>query len=138
MQLKAQRWSLVEPHVAKIESKLTQLSRFIETEKNVKSPDYESSKYSRALDDSNNIGDQILELEQMVIPLGHSGAVIHKKLFAKHQFQHDFLEELVKSEIDNQELKEAAFRELYTLKTCFDDNFYTIIAEPCKRGLSNL
>lgn len=137
LQMKSNRWALVEPHAMQIEQKLNAISRVIEREQGNDRTDpslkvFNNSNYTRKLDESTVLGDELLELEQLVIPLGHSGSVLHRRLFAKQQFQHDFLEELVKSEIDNQELKEAAFRELYSLKNWFDENFLTTIVEPSK------
>jgi len=137
LQMKANRWALVEPQALKIEHKLNTIARVIEREQGAERNDpnwkmFNSPNYSQKLDESTGLGDELLELEQLVIPLGHSGSILHRRLLAKQQFQHDFLEELVKSEIDNQELKEAAFRELYSLKNWFDDNFLTTIVEPSK------
>ena len=97
-----------------------------------KGSDPDERKFAQKLDESNELADELLELEQLAIPLGHAGSVLQRRLASKQQFQHDFLEELVKSEIDNQEIKEAAFRELNSLKSWFDENFLTTISEPGK------
>ena len=53
-----------------------------------------------------------------------------QKLKEKHQFQHDYLESLVKSELDNRELREAAFGDLLRLKNWFDDNLLLSVMNP--------
>ena len=73
-----------------------------------------------------------MELEHLVMPLGHSGSVHLARLKEKHQFQNEYLESLVKSELDNRELRDAAFGDLLQLKNWFDDNLMGLVMNPSK------
>ena len=71
---KSQRWSVVEPLISEIDQKLTKTANYIQNNRGDKTFDAPIDKQLESeLDASNTIRDNLMELEHLVLPLGHQG-----------------------------------------------------------------
>ena len=78
---KSQRWSVVEPLISEIDQKLMKTANYIQNNRGDKSFDAPIDKQLESeLDASNTIRDNLMELEHLVLPLGHQGGYYHRFL----------------------------------------------------------
>ena len=128
---KANRWAIVEPLVAELETKLNHMAMFIEELKN-EQDSRTNSGLMESLQKCEDFKNQLNQLEHLVLPLGHHGQVLLNRLKSRHQFQFNFLQESVKHTINSQELRDAAFAELNQLKFWFEQHLSDAIANPSR------